>query len=92
MNYNSKLKNKPRKLTGFFFSGSMIIVSALYIIDQRKVSYNRLSGFKIHFQRKDKFETSSIGSNSSMGNNIYKDNPTTVPINTLASDNIVLNY
>lgn len=61
-------------------------------MDQRKVSYNRLSGFKIHFQRRNQLSTSSIGSRSSMDNNIYKDNPTTVPINTLASDDIVLNY
>lgn len=61
--------------------GSIIFVSAMYIKEKRTISYNRLSGFKIHFQRRQDFNSSNIGT-SSLGNNIYKDNPTTVPIDT----------
>jgi len=61
--------------------GSIVFVFAIYVKEKRTISYKRVSGFKFHFQKRDEFQSSRI-STSSLGNNIYRDNPTTVPIDT----------
>lgn len=54
---------------------SIAFVSILYIKQQRRIAYNRLSSFKIHFQRRRQQSEPS-----SLSNPVYRDNPTTLPI------------
>ena len=58
---------------------SVLFVAVLYLKQKRKITYDRLSGFKIHFQRRETPE-SIRSSQSSMANSIYQDNPTTMPV------------
>ena len=58
---------------------SILFVSALYVNQKRHISYNRLSAFKIHFRRRETPENLR-NSQTSLSNSVYRDNPTTMPI------------
>ena len=59
--------------------GSIAFVTILYVKQQRKIAYNQMSSFKIHFQRR-RSGTEPASSSSSLANSVYRDNPTTLPI------------
>ncbi len=56
---------------------SIIFVTGLYVRKQRRISYNYLSSFKIHFSRRRPRQ--ELGSQTSLANSVYRDNPTTLP-------------
>ena len=57
--------------------GALVFIGVLYVQKQQRISYNRVSAFKIHFSRRP---TSLHSSQTSLGNAIYRDNPTTIPL------------
>jgi len=57
--------------------GAAIFVGVLYLQKQQRISYARVSAFKIHFSRRPNSDRQNSGN---LGNVIYRDNPTTIPL------------
>ena len=62
--------------------GAFTFIAVLYLQKQQRISYARVAAFKIHFQRgRSSTPTNNLhSSQNSLGNTIYRDNPTTIPL------------